>query len=416
MNFRPEHFQVALEEARQVVKAMPPAEVPHILKGTRGSSSRRMTPVEARALYRVLDKDRRLRQATLDSWSPPPVAEADPHTAASVLFLERSEHWESTARSYLTEVALDEARVEIGRLREREKEMQGRVASLKAQKDQARQEAREELRDRTERLTRDLTRARERIAKLESDLAEQSRQTEFWEEQANAAFDDLDLVDRRYDDLRDRYRTKKPSAVPSEVTNTGRTGFSRDPMETARMLDQMVSFWEVGTDSPTPTPTLGTPLQLPLGIDPRSAGAVRWLYDDAARAFLLVDGWNVAYHWQYRQGESEPPDHRTVELVTNKLAKLARYSIGNHRVSFYLDSRQVNGIDPEWENRFQSGHLTGYYVNDADDAIAEETNRRSGEAVVVITSDKELADRCREHGAIVLASEGLAEWMARSPV
>jgi len=375
-----------------------------------------MTPVEARTLYLVLDQDRELRRATLDSWGPPPLAEADPRTAASVLFLERSDHWESSARAYLAEIALDEARSEINRLKKREKEAAARVASLRVQKDQVRQQARAELRNRTGRLTQDLTRARDRIAKLEGDLVERSKQGEYWEEEANAAFDELDLADQRYDDLRDRYRSKRPSRVAGGVANPGEIGFSRDPLETARVLDQMAGFWEVGTDSPSSAPAPWVKLEMPLGIDPQSAGAVGWLYHEAARSRLVVDGWNVAYHWHYHRDLPLPPDRGTVEIITNKLAKLARYSIGDHRVSFYLDSRLVNGIDPDWENRFQSGFLTGYYVKNADDAIAEEASRRTEESVVVFTSDKELADRCRTHGAIVLASEGLAEWMAKSPV
>ncbi len=415
MNFRPEDFQKALEEARQLVKAMPPAEVPHTLRMTRGSSSRRMTPVEAKSLYKALDGNEDLRQATLSSWDPPSLAWADPRTAASVLFLERSDQWESQARGFLAEIALGEAQGEIDQLKRRQRKAQGKIASLKAQADQVRQGAAQKIQRQTADLKQDLVRARERIAKLEGELAEQGKHADFWEEQANAAFEELDLADGRYDHLRERYRSKKTSTASSNP-NLGDRGFSRDPLETARMLDHMVRFWEVGSDSPAPAEVSDVPWRLPLGMDPRSGRAVSWLYHDAARARLVVDGWNVAHYWHYHQGLPLPPDHGTVELITNKLAKLAKYSIGEHRVSFYLDSRLVNGINPEWENRFQDENLTGYYVEDADDAIAEEARRRKGEAVVVITSDNELAGRCRAHGAVVLASEGLAEWMAESPV
>ena len=416
MKFRPEHFRKALEEARRLVKTLPPAEVPHTLRRTRGSSSRRMTPVEARTLYRALDGNEDLRQATLSSWDPPSLAEADQRTAASVLFLKRSHRWESAARGILAEIALEKAEGEIEQLKTQERKARAKVASLKEQIEQVRQGAAKEIENRTADSRQDLARARDRIVKLENELAEKGKDARYWETEANAAFNEITLADRRYDDLRDRYRTKKVPAASQDPTNISDIGFSRDPLETARMLDHMTSFWEVGSDSPSPATSHDVTWQLPPGIDPRSGTAVSWLYHDAARSRLVVDGWNVAHYWHYRQGLPVPPERDTVERITNKLAKLAKYSIGEHRVSFYLDSREVNGIDLEWENRFQDGYLTGYYVEDADDAIAEEASRRTGEAVVVITSDKELADRCRVHGAVVLASESLAEWMAESPV
>ena len=57
MKFHPEDFKPAVEEARRVLKAMPLAEVPHALRKTRSSSSRKMTPLEARDLFRQLEND-----------------------------------------------------------------------------------------------------------------------------------------------------------------------------------------------------------------------------------------------------------------------------------------------------------------------------------------------------------------------
>ncbi len=416
MNFRPEDVLVALEEARRLIKTMPPDQVPHSLKRTRGSSSRRMTPVEANALYRELDRNGDFRRVILDGWAPPSLTDADRRTAASVLFLERSENWESQARGFLAEIALDETRVQMNLLKKRQRESQAKIASLKARADDIRRQAAVEIQRRTEDLNQDLKRARERIAKLERALAEQRGQTEFWEKQANSAFDDLDLADQRYDDLRDRYSSKKSSAVPLDNGRSGDMGFSRDPLQAARMLDQMVSFWEAGSGPLPPAAASPVRLELPPGIDPRSGEAMRWVFYEARRSMLVVDGWNVAYHWHYHQGNSEVPAQQTVEFVTNKLANLARYSIDGHRVNFYLDSRYALGIDQGWENRFQNRKLTGFYVENADDAIADEARRRTGQPVVAITSDKELADRCRVYGALVLASESLAEWMAESSI
>ena len=417
MKFRPEDFLIALEEARRLLKEMPFAEVPHSLKKTRVSSSRKLTPVEARALYRELDRDEDFRRATLENWNAPSLGSADARVAAAVLFLERSNDWESLVQGHLAEVELEEARMETGRLERCLCEAQAQVKALKVQVAEARRLAEEETKRRTDQLGQDLGRARERIGGLAKKLAEEKRKVEYWDKEAQAAWRELDEADRRYDDLRERYSSKmKPGLVQTGVDTGGETGFSRDPLQAARMLDQMVSFWEVGLDSGPDPVSAFDPLEFPPGLDPKSGGAVMWLYYDAPRLTLLVDGYNVAHYWHYHRQIREKPDHQTIEFITNKLDKLARYSVGRHRVNFYLDSRYANGLEPDWDNRFKSGHLNGFYVVDADDGIAEEATRRAGEPVAVITSDNALADRCRQPGAVRLFSEALAEWLANSPV
>ncbi len=410
VKFGPQHFLVALEEARRVIKVMPPARVPHSLRRIRGSSSRRLTPVEARALYRELETNEDLRQETLDSWDAPRRGDADPRAEASALFLGRPEGWESQARRHIQQVALHDARAEIKILRKDLSEHKSREKRLRTRLSSVREETERVFEEGTRALQQDVARHRARIAELEKQLAEEQRATLFWEKEANLAFDELTQVDRRYEDLRERYGAKA-KATPAVEADRGGMSFSRDPLEAARMLDQMVSYWEVGFDpGPGPAPTRRR-LEMPAGIDPKGQGAIRWVFFEAPRLILIVDGWNVAYNWHYHRNILDDPTRQTVEYITNKLNQLARYSVGRHQVSLYLDSRHVNGWVPRWDNRFKSGRLTGYYVDNADDAIAEEAAEREGAPVVVITSDNDLAERCRAHGALRLFSEALAEWM-----
>ena len=418
MKFRPEDFRLALEEARRVIKAMRPDEVPHNLRRTRSSSSRRLTPIEAQALFRELERDAGFREATLSGWDAARQKSADPRTAASVLFLERSEGWEFRARGHLAEIERQEAQMDAEGLRASLGEAQSEVRLLKNQLAEQKRLAEKSARLRNDQLRADLSRARDRICQLERQVSEGSRESARWERETNAAWDELTEADRRYDELRKRYSLKtKPVPARSSAIPGGEVGFSRDPLEAARMLDQMVSFWEVGSDSQperdVPPPKL---LELPPGVDPKSGGAMQWIYYEAPRLILVVDGWNVAHYWNSHRHIPGKPDLRTIGFITNKLDNLAEYSIGRHQVLFYLDSRHVTGLDPDWENRFRSGRLTGFYVEDADDAIAREASGRASERVAVITSDNGLAERCRTHGAVILASEALAEWMASSPV
>ncbi|MDE0188783.1 MAG: hypothetical protein OXN80_11200 [bacterium] len=418
MKFRPEDFRLALEEARRVIKAMRPDEVPHNLRRTRSSSSRRLTPIEAQALFRELERDAGFRQATLSGWDAARENRTDPRTAASVLFLERSEGWEFRARGHLAEVERQEALSDADGLRASLGEAQSEVRLLKSQLAEQRRLAEKGTRQRTDQLRRDLRRARERICQLERKVSEGSKESARWERETNAAWDELTEADRRYDELRRRYSSKtKPVPARSSPGTGGEVGFSRDPLEAARMLDQMMSFWEVGSDSqPERDETRPGLLELPPGVDPKSGGAMQWIYYEAPRLILVVDGWNAAHYWNSHRHVPGKPDPRTIEFITNKLDNLAEYSIGRHQVLFYLDSRHVSGLDPDWDNRFRSRRLTGFYVEDADDAIAREAAGRTGERVAVITSDNGLAERSRTHGAVILASEALAEWMASSPV
>ena len=401
-----------------MIKAMRPDEVPHNLRRTRGSSSRRLTPIEAQALFRELDKDAGFRQATLSGWDAARENRTDPRTAASVLFLERSEGWELRARGHLAEVELQEVQSDAEGLRASLGEARSEVRLLKNQLAEHRRLAEKGARQRTDQLRRDLSRARERICQLERQVSEGSRESARWERETNAAWDELTEADRRYDELRKRYSSKtKPVSARTGAGHGGQVGFSRDPLEAARMLDQMVSFWEVGSDSrPEPDDARPMALELPAGMDPKSGGAMQWIYYEAPRLILVVDGWNAAHYWNSHRQVPGKPDPRTIGFITNKLDNLAEYSIGRHQVLFYLDSRHVSGLDPDWENRFIDGRLTGFYVEDADDAIAREAADREGERLAVITSDNGLAERCRTHGAVILASEALAEWMANSPV
>ncbi len=401
-----------------MIKAMRPDEVPHTLRRTRSSSSRKLTPIEAQALYRELERDAGFRQATLSGWDAGRQNSTDPRTAASILFLERSEGWEFRARGYLAEVGREEARMDAEELRASLGEAQSEVRLLKNQLVEQRRLAERSTRHRTDQLRRDLSRARERIGELERQVAEETRESARWERETNAAWDELTVADNRYDDLRKRYRLKtKPVSARSSAGSGGEVGFIRDPLEAARMLDQMVSYWEVGSDSQPerdePRPKL---LELPTGMDPRSGGAMQWVYYEAPRLILVVDGWNAAHYWNSHRRVPGKPDLGTIGFITTKLDNLAEYSIGRHQVLLYLDSRHVSGLDLDWDNRFISGRLTGFYVEDADDAIAREAAGRAGERVAVITSDNGLAERCRAHGAVILASEALAEWMASSPV
>lgn len=416
MKFHPEDFRPAVEEARRVLKAMPLAEVPHALRRTRNSSSRKMTPLEARDLFRQLERDEEFRRVTLDSWGTPSPDASDPRTAASVLFLERTENWELQAREYLTRVVLNEALMKIRSLEMQVAETKAEIKLLKTQAANARRQSDQMVRRRTEGLMGDLTRARERITELERKLADQGRETDYWEGEANAAWDDLDEADRRYHDLRERYSSKTKSAGASMERDRREIGFSRDPLEAARMIDQMVSFWEVGAGPILHHSEPARPLVVPAGLDPKSADALQWVFFEAPRLNLIVDGWNVAHYWHYHRHLPGKPDGRTKEFITNKLDQLVRYSVGRHQVSFYLDSRFESSLDPDWASQFKSRRLTGYYVANADDAIVREVEARAGERVVVITSDNGLAERCRRHGAVRVYSEALAQWMAASPV
>lgn len=424
MKYGPEDFRAASEWALLAVKAMSAEQVPHSLRKIRASSNRRLTPVQTRTLYRELNRNEQLRQNTLEvleasaGKSGPLSTDHDPRLTASRLFLSRPDGWERDAGRLITEARLGDTSEEARSLRRQLDEARSEVDKLKRQAKESRRAYSARFRRKTRQLRNDLERSKKRGRDLESELSKQRQDNRDLDRELEAAFDELDLADARVREL--RRLVGKERAAHSSPPSTGhdgrREGLNRNPLETARMLDQMVSFWEVGHSVDSCPVTSSPRLEVPAGIDPKSGEAVRWVYDHAPRLTLVVDGWNAAHHWHYHQNNPENPDQRTIEFLTNRLDRLARYSVGKHRVSFYLDSEHAKGWNAECDNRFKAGSLTGRYVVDADDAIVAEAAQRADQPVVVITNDQELTDRCRAHGAVVLDSRALAEWMANSSV
>lgn len=423
-NFRPEDFRLASQWAYLAIKGMPASQVPHSLAKIRGSSDRRLTPPNERTIYRELNKNEQFRQATLEvldaaaSEEPLPRDRDSSLAEAAMLFLARPEGWEERAGRLLVEESLEGASKQMATLERELGKTRAEVGKLKKQSKEARRAAAAQSRRATSQLNEDLGRARKRIRDLQGELSRQCQENHRLDRELEASFDELTEADRRYDELRRRYSLKaKTFTAPTGGSGRGEVVFSRDPLEAARMLDQIVSYWEVGPDS---RPDQDGPdrrrMELPIGMDPKSADAVRWIFFEAPRLNLIVDGWNVAHYWHYHQQNPDKPDSRTKEFITNKLENLVKYSVGRHQASFYLDSRLEVGLEADWASKFKSRRLTGYYVENADDAIAEEAATRAGEPVVVITSDNGLAQRCQVHGAVRVYSEALAEWMSDSPV
>lgn len=427
MKSRPDDVRIALEWALVAIKAMPAEQVPHNLRKIRVSSDRRLTRLHERTIHRELDKNRSLRETTLEvleSLAPEEVISGteDPRVRLSRLFLIRPEGWEEDAGRLLTEVHLEDSQEKAASLEKDLDGARGEIGKLKKQVKEVRRSAVSQSRRATRRLRETLDRTKRRNRDLEGEISKLHQKNHDLNRELEAAFDELTLVDARVEELRKlvgKERSAASSLSPGAVGHRRGEGLTRDPLEAARMLDQMVRFWEVGSDARIERVVKPVRLEIPGGIDPKSGEAVEWVYNDAPRVTLVVDGWNVAFHHLYRlhgRNTDRRPDQKIVEFVTNKLDKLARYSIGEHRVRFYLDSEHANGLSPDWGSRFKSGHLTGFYVKDADDAIVVEAKERVGEPVVVVTSDNGLAERCEEHGAVRVYSEALAEWMANSPV
>ncbi len=425
MKFQPADFRVASEWALLAVKAMPAEQVPYNLRKIRVSSVRRLTPVQERTLYRELDKNEQLRQTTLEVLETTPSEGAhlsgdrNPRLTASRLFLARPEGWEKDVGHLLNEVKLRDTYEEAMSLKNKLSEARVEKDRLKRQVREARRLASAQSHRDTRQLCDDLERAKKRNQDLEGELSKWRQQNHRLDKELEAAFDELTRADVRVEELR-RLVGKERSAHASSSSSEGNGwwggGLSRDPVKAARVLDQMVSFWEVRSDSVPERIALSPRLELPPGMDPKSGEAVWWVYDDAPRLTLVVDGWNAAYNWNYHRNFSEPPDRGIIRFITNKLKQLAAYSVGRHLVLFYLDSEKMVGLEEGWDSRFKEGRLVGHYVENADDAIADAAAERRGEPVAVITSDNELAERCRAHGAVTLASEALAEWMSNSPV
>lgn len=112
---------------------------------------------------------------------------------------------------------------------------------------------------------------------------------------------------------------------------------------------------------------------------------------------LVIDGYNLIHHCPELAMASEQGQGREALLEALRLYRQRR----PHRITVVFDG----GVEPGGQRTSLAGIPVVFSGSErsADDVIAG-LAQQGGSGLTVITADRELAGRCRRHGAVVLDS------------
>lgn len=373
----------AVGAAHRALQRLSDTDVPAGLRTVRAASRKRSLPPPLRRTLLEHLEEPWLRELA--------IAELVGGDEAGKLFLARPEGWEkrlselADARQ-VAQRAREEAEsaAEVSRLRainadlgERLEAANGRIAELERRLADDR---------RLEAIKHRLKEAERTVHHVQSDLAG-----------ANQREADLEAALAEADDKIGALRARLARST-SEPVDRPRIVFGRgDPIETARLLDELVETLRPFHDRPEPE--LSRPvLRLPAGIRPDLPEAIDWLLHLDRRIVLVVDGHNVAH-------DLSVPDRTTRDRIVWSVARIQRLADGPVTAVVFFDT-------PEGAESYRNARVSVRYVPEADDAIVELVSTTANDCVV-ITTDKELRERAAEHGAITLWGTAFSSWIRR---
>lgn len=368
------------------IREMPPQELPAPLRRFRSFRPQALNAHRS-TLLAVLDDD--ALRARIGHWldnDKPPLSKEDARLLR--VATAREDDWEDELQGAAktrpveprTPARSDDSKLETERSKAR-----------KAKEDAKR--ARDELKSLSQRSSA-------RIADLEAQVADLRKRLEAAERQATAATKEAD----RATDRAERAERKVKSAT--EKLQSERDDARKEARELKKELAALSSAAEppkrtVAKPSKTRSePMKRTPLRVPKGRladDPKTLEG--WLARDDVS--LVIDGYNVAKaDGGYEDLQLESQRERLVDAVFT----LAKMTATNTLIVF--DAQRVPGrrakktrrpVTIEWSH---PGEI-------ADDYIIERIEKLAKHPVVLVTNDRELQERGREHHATIATSQQL---------
>lgn len=390
----------AIEAARRALRDIDEDDIPASLKRVAASSARRLPPPLARSLVRRLDELEWLREKAIEAW--PDVDESSPDEAASLAFLRRGPGWQQVVEAGVAVARSEDLRREVEQLRREAEELRGRLAIETERTRHAKAEA-----DAAQALAADRSRRlRDAVRSARSEERRRGAEVRSSRERLAGRVADLETqlaeADLRLDIAkRDLLRTRRASEAPAPTTSTADVWTARDPVDFARLLDDVARAATPAVVEAETAADRSTTWELPAGVRPDSAEAVRWLLDREEPYTVLIDGYNVA-----RQ-PAEPLARDQVNLMAARWKRLAAAPV---RMVVVYDSR----IEREARTGSGPGGVEVRFTAQGQSADAEIVDLAGATAgpVVVVTSDRQV----REDAAATLSlwSEALLDWMRRS--
>lgn len=393
-----EVLEPVLDAARAVLRDLEAEEVPAGVVKVARHSGKKLPPPYARRLVAELDENDWLRDKVTDR-----VIDADPDAddrrlGAAGLFLHRPDGWESRFSALVDEQESTQAGSRAAGL---EQEVARLTTALEVAKDkekkarQAADRARADADRRVKELRAALDSARSESPGASADLADALASAE-----ADVARlrSELTEADGKIDSLKQMLLKARRSESVSEGGGGPSVWQSSDPLDKAKLLDEVMTAMRPGVVAPGGPGPAAAPLQIPEGVRPDQIDAIHWLLQQNQPLTLVVDGYNVTY-------ELDPSLATTSDLrerVRDGLTRLRRLARGALPTVLIFDSQEEESVIP--------GPVEVRFVSSADDEIVRLSSQLAGN-IVVVSTDREVRERAEHNGAIALWSESLVEWM-----
>ena len=236
----PELLTPAFKAIRKALRDLDPDEVPAVLRRIAGQSGRRLPPPLARKLIETLDENEWLRDKAAEAGSDLDPASPDPARAVSALFLLRPEGWEDRAREAAEHRVTGAQQALVATLQRTVGDLQQQLEAAREKAKGAQQRAQTAIVD-ADRKAQAARNAIEAARQEEREAAEeQSRDYRALLERHQRLVQDLeeagDRITALRDDLLRSRRTGREAAVPAGP----QAWAARDPVDIARMLDDIV--------------------------------------------------------------------------------------------------------------------------------------------------------------------------------
>lgn len=382
-------LEPAFTAAHRALVRLDDADIPARLRPVRAASKKSALPKPLRLVLATHLEEEWLRVLAGDEL-------ADGSSAAqraSRLFLDRPDGWAEEVEALVEEGAEKAERHAADSLRDEADRLQRLVDDLGSRLREAEARIRE-LRsdspsdDRVETL-------RKRIDRESRLRKEQDRTMAEREAEIERLRHELIETEDRISTLRARSgRTPDPARPPV----TDRTFGRGSPLETAKLLDELVETMRPGRpETIEVAPRL--PLALPAGVRPDSAEAIDWIMTIERPVLVLVDGHNVAH-------DLGPDPGRTIrDRIVSETARLRRLGEGPVSAVVFFDTAHT-------DESYVNFGVSVRFVLDADDAIVA-TAAGAGVDCIVISTDKDVRRRAAAEEALTLWGTAFSDWIRR---
>jgi prefoldin subunit 5 len=350
-----------------------------------------------RSLIKYIQTSETFREAVLERWESEGVDDA-----IGLGFLKDPESGINKVRAQAESRDLDAVQADLERAGQTIQSLESQIAEAKSRLADASTRHNEEL------AKHDAAAAAARVS-LDGAVAGLNARIVSLEEAQDTHTGVVTELDAEIDDLTDKLTRSTARASRKARTDHVRVrqlvAPPSDPFEFAGWLDtvekQQRSFREargVDADAASDQPLL----RVPAGLQPDSREALSAVIEQRPDV-VYIDGYNVGA--MLTDGIGTAKSRRVVVSIADRLASAAR-----GRVVVVFDAVGVEGrkrvpSPGRAEVRFSLTQI-------ADDEIVEMIRANPSRAVV-ITSDRELSDRCAAEGCATVWSEALVQWANR---